>query len=577
MGLRLEGMGLAGVIDVDALLEIKSLRIISFVNNSFTGSIPEFNRLPALKAMYLTGNRFAGEIAADYFAKMDSLKKIWLSKNDFTGNIPASLSRLPHLIELHLENNKFSGRIPDLNSETLKEFDLANNKLEGEIPPNLARFNANSFAGNTGLCGEPVGVKCDEKPGKHPGGGEPIEDEADKHDKLKIIGVCVTLGIMLLCLLIFFLLRWKKKEQGDKNVKQVPKERQIPMETIEVNVSVPSSKKGRQLSKRRSGSVRKGSQKGGGMGELVMVNTEKGVFGLPDLMKAAAEVLGNGGVGCSYKATMANGVTVVVKRMREINAIGKEAFDTDVRKLGELRHPNILAPLAYHFRKDEKLFVYEYIPKGSLLYRLHGDRGPAFSEFDWNARLKTIKGITRGLDYLYTELAFLEAPHGNLKSSNVLIGTDHEPLLSEYGFCSFMNQNSQVLFACKSPEALETGNVTAKSDVYCLGIIILEVLTGEFPCQYLITGKGGADLISWVESAIAEGKPAELFDPVICTAGTTSGMEELLNIGVACIERDPEKRLDMQEAIKRIQGIKIEGQPDTKMEMLPTPKDGFSM
>lgn len=103
-----------------------------------------------------------------------------------------------------------------------------------------------------------------------------------------------------------------------------------------------------------------------------MVNDDKGEFGLADLMKAAAEVLGNGPLGSSYKAMMSNGLTVVVKRIKEMNKIGKDGFDAEVKRLGRLRHKNILTLLAYHHRKEEKLFVYEYIPKGSLLYILHG-------------------------------------------------------------------------------------------------------------------------------------------------------------------------------------------------------------
>jgi hypothetical protein len=109
-----------------------------------------------------------------------------------------------------------------------------------------------------------------------------------------------------------------------------------------------------------------------GIGDLVMVNDEKGSFGLQDLMKAAAEVLGNGGLGSAYKAAMATGLSVVVKRMREMNKIGKDVFDAEMRQFGRIRHPNILTPLAYHYRREEKLFVTEYMPKGSLLYVLHG-------------------------------------------------------------------------------------------------------------------------------------------------------------------------------------------------------------
>lgn len=144
-----------------------------------------------------------------------------------------------------------------------------------------------------------------------------------------------------------------------------------------VQMHVPSSKHSRASehgSKKGSshGEHKKASSRGGSMGDLVMVNDEKGVFGLQDLMKAAAEVLGNGGLGSAYKAAMANGLSVVVKRMREMNKIGRDVFDAEMRQFGRIRHSNILIPLAYHYRREEKLFVTEYMPKGSLLYVLHG-------------------------------------------------------------------------------------------------------------------------------------------------------------------------------------------------------------
>ncbi|XWS12178.1 hypothetical protein CRYUN_Cryun37aG0067500 [Craigia yunnanensis] len=98
----------------------RGLRSFSVINNSFTGIIPEINRLSVLKTLFLSGNQFSGKIPSDYFAKMGSLKRVWLAGNKLTGNIPLSLGQLSHLIELHLENNQFSGHIPAFNHQTLK-------------------------------------------------------------------------------------------------------------------------------------------------------------------------------------------------------------------------------------------------------------------------------------------------------------------------------------------------------------------------------------------------------------------------------------------------------------------------
>ncbi|KAK7377678.1 hypothetical protein VNO80_03107 [Phaseolus coccineus] len=84
-----------------------------------------------------------------------------------------------------------------------------------------------------------------------------------------------------------------------------------------------------------------------------MVKDERGTFGLPDLMKTAMEVLGNGGLGLAYKVAMASGLSL------------------DLRHFGRLKNPNILTPLAYHYGKEEKGFFTKYMPKRSLLYVLH--------------------------------------------------------------------------------------------------------------------------------------------------------------------------------------------------------------
>ncbi|OMO70592.1 hypothetical protein CCACVL1_18773 [Corchorus capsularis] len=598
--LRLEGMGLSGKMDVDSLVELKNLRSFSVMNNSFTGTLPDMNRLGSLRALFLSGNQFSGEIPAEFFAKMGSLKKIWLSNNKFTGNIPFSLGELPSLFELHLENNQFSGHIPAFKHPSLKYINMSNNKLLGEIPSSLSKFKADSFSGNPDLCGEQVGAACKKK--VDDGSSEEATPNApiDPHDhsrhlnesNKKIIAAFVTLGVMLLSVVLFFAIRWRrKKKQEDAN--RLGRLNSAES-AVEVQVSLPTRvprpremEAGRNKNNSSSNRSRGGSNNGRGHGnvpELVMVNDEKGVFGLPDLMKASAEVLGNGGLGSCYKAIMANKATVVAKRMREMNALGKEPFDAEVKRIGKFKHPNVLTPLAYHYRKDEKLFVYEYLPKGNLLFLLHGDHGTTSRvELDWPSRLKIVQGIARGLDYIHTELASHDVPHGNLKSSNVLLGPDNHPFLLDYGFWPLLNpEGAKTLFAYKTPEAIQHGIVSHKSDIFCLGIIILEILTGKFPSQYLNDGNGGTDLVQWVAYGFSQGTQAEFLDPEIARRENSLGnMDKLLHIGLLCTQSDPEQRLDMKEALRMIEEVQVEGGLESQsqvrtIEVLPSLPDGYA-
>ncbi|KAF5458710.1 hypothetical protein F2P56_022723 [Juglans regia] len=549
-GLHLTGLGLGGNIDVDALVELHGLRTISFVNNSFSGPIPDFHRLGALKSLLLTGNQFSGNIPEDYFSHITSLKKVWLSYNRLNGTIPESVTELSHLIELHLENNEFTGRIPPINISSLKQLDMSNNMLEGEIPKSLSIFAADTFAGNGGLCGKPLDKVCTEKENG-------TSTSENKHSNNTIL-VLMFLGTILF-LFMFFAFGTYAKERKHEDF-DILGSGVVTSDAQMVEMRMASSNRsGAMDHSSRKGDTKKGSSRGNnGMADLIMLNVDNGTFGLPDLMKASAEVLGNGGLGSAYKAVMANGLSVVVKRMREMNTLQREGFDAEMKRFGRLRHQNILTPLAYHFRREEKLLVSEFIPKGSLLYVLHGDRGTSHADLNWPTRLKIIQGIARGMGFLHTAFPSYDLPHGNLKSSNVFLRDDYEPLLNDYCFNSLATPPiaAQALFAYKSPDYIQFQRVSPKSDVYCLGIIILEVLTGKFPSYYLSNGKGGTDVVQWVLTAISEERVHEVLDPeIVSNTSSINHMVQLLNIGVTCIESNPKQRLNMGEAIKRIEEI----------------------
>uniref|UniRef100_A0A0D3F1E2 Protein kinase domain-containing protein n=1 Tax=Oryza barthii TaxID=65489 RepID=A0A0D3F1E2_9ORYZ len=201
-----------------------------------------------------------------------------------------------------------------------------------------------------------------------------------------------------------------------------------------------------------------------------------------------------------------------------MNGVGREDFSEHMRRLGRLSHPNLLPVVAYLYKKDEKLLITDYITNGSLAHFLHGNRG---SELDWGKRLRIIRGTARGLGHLYDELPMLTVPHGHLKSSNVLLDGDMEAVLSDYALVPVVTASAaaQVMVAYKAPEcvaAAAAGKPSKKSDVWSLGILILEVLTGKFPANYLRQGRqDNADLAGWVSSVVCSStsRPRFLISP----------------------------------------------------------------
>lgn len=183
---------------------------------------------------------------------------------------------------------------------------------------------------------------------------------------------------------------------------------------------------------------------------------------------------------------------------------------------------------------------------------------------DWAARLKIVKGVARGLVHLQSELPSLIVAHGHLKSSNVLLNEEFEPLLMDYTLAPLVNQEhaQQTLVAYKSPEYAQHGRTTKKTDVWSLGILILEILTGKFPANYLAQGTG--NLASWVDSIVKDQEiSARVFDEEMgisyANNGTAEEEEEMLRlfkIGVGCCQEDVEKRLDLKEAVEKIEQLK---------------------
>lgn len=165
------------------------------------------------------------------------------------------------------------------------------------------------------------------------------------------------------------------------------------------------------------------------------------------------------------------------------------------------------------------------------------------------------------MSYLYKELSNITLPHGHLKSSNILLDHEFNPILADYALAPMINKDHahQFMVAYKSPEFAQSNRTTRKTDVWSLGILILEILTGKFPANYLKEGKlgGNADLATWVNSVVREEWTGEVFDKDM--RGTRSGegeMLKLLKIGMCCCEWNTERRWDLREAAEKISELK---------------------
>ncbi|KAL1806864.1 hypothetical protein ACET3Z_029932 [Daucus carota] len=556
--LVLEHLSLSGTLDERSLNRLDQLRVLSFKNNSLSGEIPNLSGLANLKSIFLNENNFSGEFPGS-IAVLHRLKVVVFSQNQISGEIPGSVVSIRRLYVLYLQDNLLTGPIPGFNQTGLRFFNVSNNQLSGEIPvtPALVRFNLSSFSGNVNLCGEQIGTPCN---GSLIGAPRSInvssghEPERGKNKKIVWVVVGSVGGVLLLGILIGLLVFCMKKR--GKNEPREDRSKAIG-QAVAVAPVVEENEGGGK----GGGFSWEGD---GGMGSLVFCGPgdQEMNYSLEDLLKASAETLGRGTMGSTYKAVMESGYIVTVKRLKDARYPRVEEFQRQMAVVGKLRHPNLVPIRAYFQAKEERLLVFDYFPNGSLFSLIHGSRTSSGGKpLHWTSCLKIAEDLATGLNYIHQNPGLT---HGNLKSSNVLLGSDFESCLTDYCLTTFRNPDSTEESSASSlfyraPECRDTRRLlTQQADVYSFGIVLLELLTGKTAFQDIVQ-EHGSDIPSWVRS-VREEETESGDDPASGNEGSEEKLAALLNIAMACVALAPDNRPGMREVLKMIKDARAEAQ-----------------
>ncbi|KAL5740304.1 hypothetical protein ACOSQ2_029484 [Xanthoceras sorbifolium] len=530
----------------DDLGRLSKLQKLDLSNNAINGSFPlSFTNLTSLVSLNLENNRLGSQIP-EGLENLHNLTFLDLKNNQFIGHIPESISNISGLTQLDLSKNDFTGEIPvSLASlADLTSFNVSYNNLSGSVPSLLSKkFNASSFVGNLQLCGYSISTPCPSPP---PLNLPPPPMEAPKrhhHRKIStkdiiLIAVGALLAVLLIvcCILICCLMRKRASLKGKNGKSTTSKaiERAVPKAGTEV-------------------------ESGGEMGGKLVHFDGPFLFTADDLLCATAEIMGKSTYGTAYKATLEDGSQVAVKRLREKTTKGQREFEAEAAALGKIRHPNLLALRAYYLGpKGEKLLVFDYMSKGSLASFLHA-RGPE-TVVDWPTRMNIAIGVSRGLNYLHTQENMI---HGNLTSSNILLDEQTSPHIADFGLSRLMTAAANInviatagTLGYRAPELSKLKNANTKTDVYSLGVIILELLTGKSPGD----PTNGMDLPQWVASIVKEEWTNEVFDLELMRDTPTIG-DELLNtlkLALHCVDPSPAARPEVQQVLQQLEEIKPE-------------------
>lgn len=198
-----------------------------------------------------------------------------------------------------------------------------------------------------------------------------------------------------------------------------------------------------------------------------------------------AEEIGRGGMARVYRAYQPQLERWLALKVLEVEKAGDREFLARFRReakaIAALRHPNILTIYDYGEEKGIAYIVMEYVAGGTLKARL--TEGP----MEWPDVAALVIPVGHALTYAHSQ----DIVHRDVKPANILLARPDWPLLADFGLVKLLGRQRGITRpgtsigtpAYLSPEQAAGEDVDHRGDVYGLGIVLYELLTGHIPFE----------------------------------------------------------------------------------------------
>ncbi|BAT79003.1 probable LRR receptor-like serine/threonine-protein kinase IRK [Vigna umbellata] len=559
---------------------LSSLHVLNLANNSLTGPIPavigelktcssldlSYNKLNgsipwqiggavSLKELVLKKNFLNGKIPTS-IENCSLLTTLTLSQNWLSGPIPAAVAKLTNLQTVDLSYNNLTGNLPKqlANLANLLSFNLSHNNLQGELPAGgfFNTISPTSVSGNPSLCGAAVNKSC---PAVLP---KPIVLNPNTSTDVSPGALPQTLGHKRIILSISALIAIGAAAVIVIGV--------ISITVLNLRVRSSTSRDAAALTFSAGDEYSRSPTTDANSGKLVMFSGE------PDFSSGAHALLnkdcelGRGGFGAVYQTVLRDGHSVAIKKLTVSSLVkSQEDFEREVKKLGKIRHQNLVELEGYYWTPSLQLLIYEYVSGGSLYKHLHEGSGGNF--LSWNERFNVILGTAKALAHLHNSNII----HYNIKSTNVLLDSYGEPKIGDFGLARLLPMLDRYVLSSKIQSALgymapefacKTVKITEKCDVYGFGILVLEIVTGKRPVEYMEDDV--VVLCDMVRSTLEEGRVEECIDERLQGKFPAEEAIPVMKLGLICTSQVPSNRPDMGEVVNILELIRCpsEGQEE---------------
>ncbi|XP_012699908.1 protein NSP-INTERACTING KINASE 3 [Setaria italica] len=427
--------------------------------------------------------------------RLRSLTYLSLRQNAISGPIPETIGRMKLLQVLDLSSNQFSGSIPSTlsNLENLQHLKLNNNSLSGPVPDSLA----------TARMIFTLDISFNNLSGPRP----------------TFLASNVVRSMMMV---------WRKWAKGSGKVMRMVSR-------------AMRAKPGREVS----------------LGHLKHYKFKEMRNATNNF--SPRNILGEGGYGIVYKGDLPDGTPVAVKRLKNPDSVvGDDQFHTEVEVISLAVHRNLLHLIGFCIANNERLLVYPYMPNGTVASKLkecvNGE-----PTLDWPRRMRIALGASRGLLYLH-EQCDPKIIHRDIKASNVLLDEYLEAIVADFGLAKLVDHGiSHVVTTVRGtvgripPEYFMSGHASEKTDVFCFGLLLIELVTGRETLELRQNEYQKGGILEWARDLLEQNQLSSFADKKLRNSYDTVELVKMIQIALLCTMYSPKHRPRMSEVVTMLE------------------------